>query len=227
MKKLLVSDYDGTLFINEIDLFENTKKIRKFQEDGNTFVIATSRSYSSIIEEVKKYQISYDYIFSNVGAGIFDNTGKNLYADYIPDNEKEKIETILEHYTQLDITRFGILEPQEKDSLKIVGYKIKGDLSILEKLKILFSSFLSNFDVSLKTKENKLFLNYRNNSKEKAIVRLIKMFPQYKDFKVVTVGDDDVDFGMIKQFNGYRMQNCSSLLSESIVKMVSSVGELV
>lgn len=227
MKKLLASDYDGTLFTNEIDLYENIKKIKKFQEEGNIFVIATSRSYSSIIEEVKKYKIPYDYIFSNVGAGIFDNLGNNLYADFIPKDQKEKIEIILEYYTQLDITRFGILETQDKNSNNIVGYKIKGDVAILEKLAILYNTLLPKFDVSLKATENKLFLNYRNNSKEKAIIRLIEMFPEYKDFKIITVGDDDVDFGMIKQFNGYRMQNCSTLLAKNIVKMVSSVSELV
>lgn len=227
MKKILVSDYDGTLFTDEIDLFQNIKKIENFQEKGNIFIIATSRSYTSILEEVQKYQIPYDFIFSNVGAGIFDSNGTILYADFIPEYEKNKIENILEYYTQLDITRFGILEPQEKESKNIVGYKIKGELELLEKLEILFKRLLSNFDVSLKRGEHKLFLNYSNNTKEKAIFRLLDMFPDYKDFEIVTVGDDDVDFGMLKQFDGYRMEFSSKLLAKNIVKMVSSVGELV
>ena len=227
MKQLLVSDYDGTLFTDETTLLDNIEKIKKFQAEGNVFIIATSRSYDSIIKEVKKYQIPYDYIFSNIGAGIFDAAGKILYADFIPQNEKEKIETILEQYSYMDITRFGILEPQEKESKEIVGYKIKGETEILEKLQNLFNSVLSGFDVSLKKNKIKLFLNYRNNSKEKAIMTLIKMFPKYQDFEVITVGDDDVDFGMLQKFNGYRMEKCSTLLAENIIKMVSSVGELV
>ncbi len=92
MAKLLVSDYDDTLFTDEVSLIKNIEKIKKFQEQGNCFVIATSRSFTSIMEEVKKYQIPFDYIFSNMGAGIFDADGKILYSEFIPKEEKDKIE---------------------------------------------------------------------------------------------------------------------------------------
>ena len=78
MKKILISDYDDTLFTDEITLKSNIEKIKNFQKCGNIFVIATSRSLWSMMEEIQKYKIPYDYLFVNVGAGIFDNKGKNL-----------------------------------------------------------------------------------------------------------------------------------------------------
>ena len=226
MAKLLVSDYDDTLFTDEVSLIKNIEKIKKFQEQGNCFVIATSSSFTSIMEEVKKYQIPFDYIFSNMGAGIFDADGKILYSEFIPKEEKEKIEKVLEDYPLINITRYGIIEEQEKGAEEIVGYKIKGNLEELKNLEAIFKSFLDSFEISIK-EEKKLFLNYKKNTKEKAIKKLLSLFPKYKDFEIITVGDDDVDFGMLKLFDGYRMKNSSKLLVHNIAKIVSSVGELV
>ena len=40
-----------------------------------------------------------------------------------------------------------------------------------------------------------------------------------KDKKIENIYLFDVDFGMIKQFNGYRMQNCSTLLAKKYCKI--------
>lgn len=227
MTKLLISDYDDTLFTDEQSLKENIKKIKEFQKQGNIFTIATSRSLTSIMDEINKYNIPYDYLFVNVGAGIFDNLGNNLYVNFISKEEKEEIEKILEKYENLKITRYGIIEKQEKTSTQIVGYKIKGELNHLDYLYNTFANKLENFEVVFKRDEGKLFLNHKNNTKEQAINKLIEKFPKYKDYEVITVGNDDVDFGMLQLYDGYCMKNSSELLLKNIRKIVSSVGELV
>ena len=227
MAKLLISDYDDTLFTDEQSLKENIKKIKEFQKQGNIFTIATSRSLTSIMDEINKYNIPYNYLFVNVGAGIFDNLGNNLYVNFISKEEKEEIEKILEKYENLKITRYGIIEEQEKTSTQIVGYKIKGELNHLDYLYNTFANKLENFEVVFKRDEGKLFLNHKNNTKEQAINKLIEKFPKYKDYEVITVGNDDVDFGMLQLYDGYCMKNSSELLLKNIRKIVSSVGELV
>lgn len=42
-----------------------------------------------------------------------------------------------------------------------------------------------------------------------------------------TVGDDDVDFVMLKNYNGFRMENSSELLMKNIKKSTKSVEELI
>ena len=227
MTKLLISDYDDTLFTDEQSLKENIKKIKEFQKQGNIFTIATSRSLTSIMDEINKYNIPYDYLFVNVGAGIFDNLGNNLYVNFISKEEKEEIEKILEKYENLKITRYGIIEEQEKTSTQIIGYKIKGELNHLDYLYNTFTDKLKNFEVVFKRDEGKLFLNHKNSTKEQAINKLIEKFPKYKDYEVITVGNDDVDFGMLQLYDGYCMKNSSELLLKNIRKIVSSVGELV
>lgn len=233
MKKMLVADYDDTFYKNEEDLNENLKRMKKFKEQGNVFVIATSRSWKSISEEIHKHNIPYDYVCCNTGAGIFDKNGKQIYANYLAKDQKEEVEKILDMFlltkpNALSITRFGIQEEQEKDSNTIVGYKIKGNEEDLNFLNTLFenSPVTSDFQIIWKKDQGKLFLNNKLNTKDKAIEQLGEVFP-ISDYNVITVGDDDVDFTMLKRYNGYRMENSSELLTKSIFKKVYSVSELL
>ena len=64
------------------------------------------------------------------------------------------------------------------------------------------------------------------NTKENGIEKLVGFLPE-NDYKIITVGDDDVDFNMIKKYDGYRMENSSELLNENIDKKVGSIAELL
>ena len=61
--KLLVSDFDGTLFIDYPSLEKNIHAIQRFREEGNLFVINSGRNYTSLMKEIKQYQIPYDILF--------------------------------------------------------------------------------------------------------------------------------------------------------------------
>lgn len=230
MKKLLVSDYDNTLFTDEKQILKSIENIKKFQEDGNIFVISTSRSWKSIKKEIDKYKIPFDYLCCNTGGTIFNNKGDNLFIGNISDTTINKVENILSKVNtrNISITRYGTYKEYEEKINKILGYKIKGNKDI-EKIKEELEIKLSNeFEIILKNEKNcnKLFLNYKLNTKENGIDRLIKLLPK-SDYKVITVGDDDVDFNMLKKYNGYRMLNSSKLLIDNINKTVNSVDELI
>ena len=45
LKKVLVSDYDQTFYINDEDIEKNKLAVSEFRKEGNIFVIATGRSY--------------------------------------------------------------------------------------------------------------------------------------------------------------------------------------
>ncbi len=68
MKKILVSDYDGTFYINEDDIKNNIKKVKEFRNKNNIFVIATGRSYYDFEKKLDKYPFKYDYLILNHGA---------------------------------------------------------------------------------------------------------------------------------------------------------------
>ena len=78
-KKVLVVDYDRTLFINNNDMLNNIKAINNFRSKGNIFVIATGRTYSSLKKEIDKHKIQYDYLILNHGALVIKNDNTALF----------------------------------------------------------------------------------------------------------------------------------------------------
>lgn len=231
MVKILVADYDNTFYTDKNQLYKNIESIKEFQDNGNLFVISTSRSWKSMKKEIDTYKIPFDYLCCNTGGSIFDHDGDLLYMGNVDDDILNKTENILSKYNDKDysITRYGIYKEYDEKIDKLLGYKIKGDKTKLEKLKdILENDLDKDFQVVLKNEKDysKLFLNYKLNTKENGIEKLIDFLPK-NDYKIITVGDDDVDFNMIKKYDGYRMENSSDLLNENIDKKVGSVFELV
>lgn len=71
-KKILVSDYDQTFYLNDEDIEINKKAVAKFRKEGNIFIIATGRSYFDFHNKVDMYNFEYDYVIINHGATILD-----------------------------------------------------------------------------------------------------------------------------------------------------------
>ena len=69
---LLVSDYDGTYSNNDESIYLNNEAIEKFMKDGNTFVLSSGRSYTSLLKETIDYEIPYHYLGTNNGNCLFD-----------------------------------------------------------------------------------------------------------------------------------------------------------
>ena len=231
MVKILVADYDNTFYTGENQLNKNIESIKEFQKNGNLFVISTSRSWKSMKKEIDTYKIPFDYLCCNTGGSIFANNGDLLYIGNVDNDILNRTEKILSKYYDKDysVTRYGVYEEYDEKIDKLLGYKIKGDKTKLEKLKdVLENDLNEDFQVVLKNEKDysKLFLNYKLNTKENGIEKLVGFLPE-NDYKIITVGDDDVDFNMIKKYDGYRMENSSDLLNENIDKKVGSVFELV
>lgn len=245
LKNLLVADYDNTLYTDEISLLKNINKIKEFRKLGNYFAISTSRGYTSLTNEIEKYKIPYDFICTNNGAVISNNKGKIIYKNFLNIEDFNKIEKVLENYYNIEITRYYLnsikIQNKEKSTNnydivpdEIIGYKIKGNIEILNAIKKSFEIILNNFEISIK-ENKKLFLNSKKNTKEKAIKQLLKEITlnyqlsslSSEKIMVYTVGDDDVDFGMLKNYNGFRMEKSSELLMKNIKKSTKSVEELI
>lgn len=75
MKNLLVSDFDGTLYDNNINIYkENLLFIRRWVSlPDNYFAIATGRLAREIYNICKKESILYEFIVCNEGNSIIYN----------------------------------------------------------------------------------------------------------------------------------------------------------
>ncbi len=222
--KVLISDFDGTLYINEDDVKNNAKKIEDFRKGGNIFIISTARNYSAIKKACLKYNIDVDYFFCDIGATILDNDGKVLYSEYIKEFERKKIEEILEKYSkEMVIDRYGTNDRQAKGEKGIVEYKIKGNINDLSKLKQIIDKEIK--DVRTQVTEDSRFIIH-TSTKEKVIETFIKNTNIEKG-SIYTVGDELDDLEMLKKYNGYRMEHCNELVGDTISNKVASVSELI
>lgn len=85
--KMIVSDFDGTLYNDEYEISsENAAAIKRYVEAGGRFVIATGRLFAGILPHARRLGLK-DEIIAYQGGGIYDiEEGSELYSNRI-DNE--------------------------------------------------------------------------------------------------------------------------------------------
>lgn len=86
MKKILISDFDLTLYTDRDSLLKNIKAIDKFRADGNLFVLATGRSINDLNKVLNGDYLPYDYLILNHGTLIMDKEGNVLNEKYIEED---------------------------------------------------------------------------------------------------------------------------------------------
>ncbi len=84
--KLIAADYDGTLNYCGRVMDEDLEALRKWQAEGNLFVIDTGRSLESIRIEAEKNGLTPDYFITNNGSMVFDRDSNRLSASFL-DND--------------------------------------------------------------------------------------------------------------------------------------------
>lgn len=229
-KKVLVVDYDRTLYVNNIDILKNIEKINDFRKDGNIFIIATGRTYSSLKKEIDKYNIKYDYLILNHGALVIkeDNTALfhyNINKDILLDINKYltdlKSKNIFYSYYLDDtddinnpnISKITAKFSSNKDSFKEV---IK---SLVEKYNnILNIYFTQKYEVEIISKET---------NKSQALNLLMKKANFNKE-NIYTIGDSYTDIEMIKDYNGACMENSIDILkNDTNILKYKSVSDYI
>lgn len=222
--KVLISDFDGTLYIDDEGISKNVPKIKEFREKGNVFIISTARNYEAIKKACVQYNINVDYFFCDIGSVVLDNNGNVLYKQYINSEERDNIEDILKNYENIiTIKRYGTNGKQSKDIPNVVEYKIEGERKIIEKIKSVIDNKLTYSKTQI-TEDNKFIIH--TSTKEDIIEKFIVQNKfEYSD--IITVGDELDDLEMLRRYNGFRMEKCNSKVRESISKSVNSVSELI
>lgn len=194
--KLLVSDYDKTIEIDSI--FRNPyipkgtiPNISKFIEHGNMFMIATSRPYDSIIDEIYKYGIPYDFISTLNGCIIHDNDGNVVYS-------KEMIKIDFEEFYKLYscIDKIELIKDKDRDLYYIFKTKLfTSSKRLIERLE------QTGFDIQ------SWFMNTYNIvhpiSNKVESIDFIQKRLGIDDMDVITVGDSIADLQMIKNYFSY------------------------
>lgn len=228
MKKILVSDYDQTFYLNDEDIEKNKTSVKNFRDKGNIFIFATGRSYMDFMVKAEQYKLEWDYLIINHGATILDKNN-NVILNYTIDNniinniEKDlEIEKTIKYFCcNLENSRTNF---NDKDLTKIHAKYEKDEAKQMNSLiNKKYAKFVNSYFVS----GNAVEIISNKTTKSYAISKIAQIEKITPD-RIYTVGDGYSDIEMIKNYNGYCMEeSVPELLEICSGKIVKSVSELI
>ena len=229
MKKILISDYDGTFYQNDLDIKKNIDKVNEFRTLGNLFVLATGRSYVDLKQKIDKYEIPYDYLILNHGALLLS---KDLEIIKVFTLDKELSDSILDYANNnkdiYDVVLINTFKKRVDDTSNVVKIMLK--LYSYEKafeVKNYIDESYTNIRSYLVRDEDYYLVEIVSSEASKSFM-IEKILEKEKIVKknVFTIGDGINDIDMIKNYNGYRVKNSCMELSSITNKVVDSVSDL-
>lgn len=208
--KLFVTDYDGTLFVNDKQMKSTVKKLKKLREHGFDVVIATGRIITSITNQTQIHNIPYDYIICADGSVIYDNNGNIIEKFCI---KKDIIKPFEKFYQNLNYEEIQFTYPEyysnilrdDNDNLLGINVCLSTDnykQDIVDQFKIMSKDFPTyNFLDYMHPNFSYLCVKPKGVSKSFAINDLRKKKRILKK-DVFVIGDAANDYEMIKDFKG-------------------------
>ncbi|MDO4466438.1 MAG: HAD-IIB family hydrolase [Bacillota bacterium] len=252
MRKLVATDYDGTLKYTNVVLEEDKQAIQKWKQEGNLFVIDTGRSMESISEQASKYDLPVDYFITNNGGMVFNKDKEVLFSSYL-DNETsfsiiEYIKTIpgvVSYVVNDGIIRHRIVLDDSLEEKRYPG--LEPDLSEEEVLKmgnyaqIVISMDTMEQAASLSKKINEMYSNtivaYGNKYVVDVVVKGIskatglQFVVDYEKINmedVYPIGDADNDIALMEyNENGACMNSAQEEVKGHAKRFYNSVGEMI
>ena len=228
MKKILVSDYDQTFYLNDEDIEKNKKSVENFRKKENIFIFATGRSYFDFMNKAEQYKLKWDYLIINHGATILDKNN-NIISNYTIDNDVIKnikkdleIEKAIKYFCcNLENSRTNF---DDKDLTKIHA---KYEKNKAEQINSLINKKYSEFVNCYLVSGNAVEIISNKTSKSNAIEEIVQIEKVNRE-NIFTIGDGYSDIEMIKNYNGYCMEkSVQELLKICNGKIVKSVSELI
>ena len=214
---LIVSDFDGTIkrfdenpnILKKIDFKKDIKEIDKFIELGNKFVISTKRATSSILTELKKFGVNYSYLTVYEGLVSFDSEGKLLYANYLEKNFINFMTNLFNSSNLIESIDFYNAYGEKnlsKEEYILIGIKVRNIQTLMIELQKIKKD-IGDLEYSYSFSSKKIWI-HKTTNKSIGIKKLLETTKEKDDFsKIITVGDSWHDISMIKDYNGYCIEN--------------------
>lgn len=192
--KLIASDFDGTIFIDEKIKTEDIKAIRDFQDKGNLFGIVTGRTYHSLFVLIEG-KMDPDFVIANNGSHIFAKNGKDMTEVLKYSLDQDKIRDVIDFYGGKYQTR--IFTDKDRAVEKIADL-IEGE-EILS-LAIYSDNMLENpFQEDLSFHKSIGVTDVINSAVSKQTgIEFIKDFYGF-DKEIIAIGDDFNDIKFLEQ----------------------------
>ena len=245
MYKTLVSDYDGTLFINNIVEERDVSAIRAFKALGHHFGIATGRSLGSILEQIAKYNIPFDFVVANNGAISIDSKGVILHKTIV---DMEIVHEVLETLSDDRIQFFGLSDGISVGLHDTLNKNVDVHVNQISLDEIMVSQEIVGMYIKFVDAEAALehaaqinhrykgklkaysFYEYNdilspNTSKASGILSVAKALNLHE--RIHTVGDSFNDIPMTRMFKGYGISSGEEVHIKESFKVCDNVSEVI
>ena len=230
MKKILISDYDGTFYQNDIDIKENMDKVTEFRTLGNIFVMATGRSYVDLKIEIDKYKIPYDYLILNHGALLLSKE-LNVISSFNLD--KDQVDSILDYVNNnkdiYDIVLIDNFKKRVTDKSSVVKIVLK--ISSFDKAREVKSFIDKNYtnikSYLVRDGDHYLVEIISNKASKSLMIKKIVETENIKNKDVYTIGDGINDVDMVRDYNGYRVKKTCDEFNNITNKVFDIVNDLI
>ncbi len=229
MRKLLVSDYDGTFFVNDKDLARNVRAVDEFRKRGNLFVFATGNNYHVFSKVVKFEHVGYDYLILDHGSLIIDRDKNIINCHYIRHDIVGSIVSELNRYG-LKSKLCNLWDDDVSENTEVT--KISAWIKDLEIAKRITNYIQNEFGSAINAYTmifddiNIIEIVSGEIDKKKAIKVLANKINVSND-DIYTVGNGYNDIEMIKEYNGYCMNGSVEELISVCPNRIDSVSELI
>ncbi len=218
---LFVSDFDGTLHINDTVDQETLDAIKLFREKGHLFGIATGRSLESIKNQVRIYDIPVDFLIGNNGSVAVDEHDSFLFHHFM---DFTKVHEIIDLLPKEEVLYYGISDGINVGLHDRLNNRSHPDISFVDMDKFLVNEravgIFVKFQEDEQAKKFALFLNEKYYDEIRAYhfynyvdilnygVTKKNGIIQYKRIKnlhakTYVIGDSFNDIPMIKGFDGF------------------------
>ena len=234
--KIILSDFDGTLFFGkDKDYTKTVNAVKKWQDAGNLFCMVTGRSLTHLLQDLEPMGILPDYYVLSTGATIY-NKEKEL-IDIIGVDGSD-IETICNTAKTLDymfagasavdgiyFTQSGKPDiPYDKEF--IAGYCRFNTDTAADEFERIITEKLG--DKLLIMRQGGVYFDLPNIAcgKAKGIERLINIL-NTDESNVICIGDGVNDLDMLGRFNSCSLHSACNEAKNTAGRLVEDIAELI
>ena len=191
--KVIVSDFDGTLYRNNQILYQD--KINKYVLSGNIFIIATGRNMASLKKDLDKFKLNPSFYICNDGAIILDQFLNVIYRTDIDSsmvrpiyNELKNDDNVLE---VLIDTGNGLVDDINRSTNKLIAryFDREKAINLVNRINSKYPSifgYVSN---------NWINITKKTETKGKAIDFLSNYY-NFNKYPIYIIGNDVNDISM-------------------------------
>lgn len=248
--KIAACDFDGTLYRDGEVTYTDLAAIKNWRKAGNVFGIVTGRGRDTILRDVTRFSVPYDFLICNNGAMICDAQSQTRYVASLP----QEIRPILAihpgiqassqcvffagtaQFAHSDKVPYWVLKEYELPRLTLLDalalpklHQVSvayAESDVFERWAELFLESCGEYaEVHINTVS--IDITAPNIDKASGIEQLLQL-ECWDDFTdIFVIGDDKNDLPMIRHFSGYSVSNASLDIQKYSSQVFRCVGEML